>query len=203
MSNDDEDQDNGNGYAPALDPFSAAIVLIDLALNPKATKAALKKLAQLDKSIGAAEQKLAAVQAQAEQTAAALAERAAELDRREAANERRETEFAASLQEARYNLRGYYDHIAEADRHLRYRILSHANLLHGYNAQLQDLPDWPAIRRLVVGLPDDPPPLEREVAAHPRIDAFSDTFSDPHADRTGLPFLGELTRDVSHKRSSV
>jgi len=33
-----------------------------------------------------------------------------------------------------------------------------------------------------------------------RIDALSDTSDDPHVDRHGAPFLGELTRDVSHKR---
>ena len=33
-----------------------------------------------------------------------------------------------------------------------------------------------------------------------RIDALSDTSDDPHADRQGAPFLGELTRDVFHKR---
>jgi hypothetical protein len=76
-------------------------------------------------------------------------------------------------------------------------------LLHGYNAQLQDLPDWPAIRRLVVGLPDDPPPIEREIVSSPRINVLSDTFSDPRADRHGAPFLGELTRDVSHKRQGA
>jgi hypothetical protein len=70
--------------------------------------------------------------------------------------------------------------------------------LHGYNAQLQQLPDWPAIRRMVAGLPPDPPPLEREMS-RPRIDALSDTFSDPNADRHGNVFLGSLTRDVSHK----
>jgi hypothetical protein len=203
MDDPDDEADgaagNGNGYAaPAVDPFSAALVLIDLALNPKATKVALKKLVQLDKDIGIAEQKLAAVTAQVEQKHAALTERGAELDRREAAITERETEFEASLHEARDNLRGYYNGIAEADRHLRYRILAHADLLHGYNSRLQDLPDWPAIRRLVVGLPDDPPPLERDVS-HPRIDVFSDTSNDPHADRHGNVFLGSLSRDVSHK----
>jgi hypothetical protein len=48
-------------------------------------------------------------------------------------------------------------------------------------------------------LPDDPPALEREVAAHPRLDVFSDTSADPHADRHGNAFLGTLSRDVSHK----
>ena len=41
---------------------------------------------------------------------------------------------------------------------------------------------------------------EPDVAPTMRIDALSDTRDDPHADRQGAPFLGELTRDVSHKR---
>jgi hypothetical protein len=76
--------------------------------------------------------------------------------------------------------------------------MSSADLLGGYNPQLQDLPSWDVLKRLVVGLPDDPPPLERDVASHPRIDA-SDMFFDPHADRHGNAFLGTLSRDVSHK----
>jgi hypothetical protein len=75
--------------------------------------------------------------------------------------------------------------------------MAHADLLSGYNPQLQDLPSWAVLRRLVVGLPDDPPPLERE-AAPPRIDA-SETFFDPRADRHGNAFLGTLSRDVSHR----
>jgi hypothetical protein len=202
MNHDCEDDHEGDddGYAPAADPVLIAFTLIDLALNPKAAKAGLKQLVKLDKSIAAAEQKLAALTAQAEQTQAALAARAAELDQRERAITERENEFTASIEEARAHLRGYYDSVAEADRHLRYRVLNHADLLHGYNSQLQQLPDWPAIRRLVVGLPPDPPPLEREVAAHPRIDVFSDVSNDPGADRHGAPFLGELTRDVSHHK---
>jgi len=52
-------------------------------------------------------------------------------------------------------------------------------------------------------LPDDPPPIEREVVSHPRIDIFSDTSDDPRADRQGAPFLGELTRDTAHKRRAT
>jgi hypothetical protein len=204
MSDDAEvdDGEDGNSHdysALAVNPVLIAFTLIELALNPKAAKAGLKQLVKLDKDIGVAERKLAGLEARAADTAAALAEREAELAAREAEIERRESSFEASLHEARDHLRGYYDSIAEADRHLRYRILSHADLLHGYNAQLQDLPDWPAIRRLVVGLPEDPSPLEREVAAHPRIDVLSDTFSDPNSDRHGNVFLGTLSRDVSHK----
>jgi hypothetical protein len=44
---------------------------------------------------------------------------------------------------------------------------------------------------------------ELDAAPAMRIDALSDTHDDPHADRQGAPFLGELTRDVSHKRPRV
>jgi hypothetical protein len=193
--------DQGNGIASFLELLAEAIIAArDLALSAKIKPAEIKKRAKFERGFVDIQAKCAALTAHAEETKATLDERAAELDRREAANERRETEFAASIEEARDHLRGFYDHIAEADRHLRYRVLSHANLLHGYNAQLQDLPDWPAIRRQVVGLPDDPPPIEREIASSPRIDGLSDIFSDPHADRHGNVFLGTLSRDVSHKR---
>ena len=192
------DDDNHIGDIESVAELDRVIALAKFAVNAKNIELRARALAKLNRHIREGETKLVAVTAAMEQKHAALTEHEAAIAAREAANERRETESAASLQEARDNLRRFYDHIAEADRHLRYRILSHANLLHGYNAQLQDLPDWPAIRRLVVGLPDDPPPLEREVAA-PRIDAMSDMFSDPRADRHGNVFLGTLSRDVSHK----
>jgi hypothetical protein len=168
-------------------------------VKPATYAAAVKKLRKVGRDILAAEQKLAALTTQAEQTNAELVVRVAAADERDRAITQREDEFAASLAEARDELRSYYDSIAEADRHLRYRILNHAGLLSGFNPELQDLPSWGQLKRLVVGLPDDPPPIERDVAAHPRID-LSDTFSDPNADRHGAPFLGELTRDVSHHK---
>ena len=184
------------------DPFVLAIGLCQIAANAKTIEPALKRLRRLRRDIEKAEQKLAAVTAEVEQKQTELAARAAAADERDRALDARATEFAASLQEARDNLRGYYDSIAEADRHIRYRILSHADLLGGYNPQLQDLPTWDVLKRLVVGLLDDPPPLEREVVSHPRIDALSDTFDDPNADRHGNVFLSTLTRSVSHKVTS-
>jgi len=44
---------------------------------------------------------------------------------------------------------------------------------------------------------------ESDAAPTMRIDALSDTYDDPHADRQGAPFLGELTRNVSHKRGAA
>jgi hypothetical protein len=181
------------------DPFALAIGLCQVAANAKAIEPALKKLRKLGRDIAKAEQKLAAVTAQAEQTKAELAAREAAINERERALDTRETAFASELTDARDELHNYYRHVEEEDKRLRYRVLSHADLLGGYNPQLQDLPTWPQIRRLVVGLPDDPPPLEREIAPHPRIDAFADVCSDPGADRHGGQFLGTLTRDVSHR----
>jgi hypothetical protein len=200
MSDNNDTNDTAAANHSMPDPFVLAIGLCQIAANAKTIEPALKKLRKLGRDIEKAEQKLAAVTGQAEQKQTELAALAAAIDERERAITQREDEFAASLQEARDNLAGYYDSIAEADRHIRYRILSHADLLHGYNAQLQDLPSWDVLKRLVVGLPDDPPPLEREVISHPRIDALSDTFADPYADRHGNVFLGTLSRDVSHKQ---
>ena len=194
---DDRDGDH-NHDAPIADPVLIALQLCQLAANPKTIAAAVKKLRRLDRQYADTEAKLAALTAQAVAIETALTQRAAELAARAAETERRTTEFENSLHEARDHLRAYYDRITEVDRHLRWRVLNHADLLHGYNAQLQQLPDWPVIRRMVAGLPPDPPPLEREVS-HPRIDAMSDTFSDPNADRHGNVFLGTLSRDVSHK----
>jgi hypothetical protein len=206
IDHDDEDDGeagNGHDYSPVdeIDLFGAAIALCQVAQRAKTIEAALKRLRKIGRDTLVAEQKLAGLEARAADTAAALAEREAELAARASEIERRETELAASIEEARDNLRAYYDRITEVDRHLRWRVLNHADLLHGYNAQLQDLPDWPVIRRMVAGLPPDPPPLERDVA-HPRIDALSDTFSDPNADRHGNVFLGTLTRSTSHKVTS-
>jgi hypothetical protein len=194
----DDDTAAANHSMP--DPFVLAIELCRVAANAKTIEPALKRLRKLGHDIAKAQQKLAAITAQAEQKQTELAARAAAADERERALDARATEFESSLQEARDHLRGYYDSIAEADRHIRYRILSHADLLAGYNPQLQDLPSWDVLKRLVVGLPDDPPPLERDVA-RPPID-LSDTFSDPNADRHGNAFLGTLTRSTEHKRGA-
>jgi septal ring factor EnvC (AmiA/AmiB activator) len=180
------------------DPFVLAISLCQIAANAKSVEPALKRLRKLGRDIAKAEQKLAAVTAQVEQTKAELAARAAALDERASALDARASEFESSLETARGELHQYYNSIAEADRHLRYRILASADLLSGYNPQLQDLPSWDVLKRLVVGLPDDPPAIERDVS-YPRIDVFSDTSNDPNADRHGNAFLGTLSRDVSHR----
>jgi septal ring factor EnvC (AmiA/AmiB activator) len=196
--NADTDDNTAAANHSMPDPFVLAISLCQIATSAKAIEPALKRLRKLGHDIEKAERKLAAVTAQAEQTQARIAEREAAADERDRALDARATEFESSLETARAELHAYYNSIAEADRHLRYRILASADLLSGYNPQLQDLPSWDVLKRLVAGLPDDPPPLERDVS-HPRIDAFADVCSDPGADRHGNVFLGTLSRDVSHR----
>jgi hypothetical protein len=181
MDPDDEADgaDDGEVETEALppDPFLTAIALCQIAERAKPISAALKRLRKVGRDIVAAEARLAAVTAQVEQKQAALTERESAIAAREVALEGRESELAVSAQEARDNLRGYYNSIAEADRHIRYRILSHADLLHGYNAQLQDLPSWEQLKRMVVGLPDDlPAPAPQAVTREVTLDWTGNVF---------------------------
>jgi len=155
-NNIDDTDDTADDYSMP-DPFSLAIELCKVAAKPATYAAAVKKLRKVGRDIAAAEQKLAALTARTEQTEAALAEHEAELAARSAEIERRESLFEASLAEARDHLRAYYDSLAATDRRIRYRILSSADLLHGFNERLQDLPDWPAIKQMIPGLPADLP----------------------------------------------
>jgi septal ring factor EnvC (AmiA/AmiB activator) len=200
MTDDNDTNDNTAANHSMPDPFVLAISLCQIATSAKATEPALKRLRKLGHDIAKAEQKLAAVTAQAEQTNAELAARVAAADERDRALDARQTAFESELQDARDNLRGYYNQLTEADRRLRFHILASADLLHGYNERLQTLPDWQQIRNMVPNMPPDPPSVERE-GLEPgfRIDALSDTFSDPHADRHGNAFLNTLTRDVAHR----
>jgi hypothetical protein len=175
----DADHGDGNGYAePVMDPFTVAIALCQVAQRAKAVEGALKRLRKIGRDTLVAERKLAAVEARAADTATALAEREAELDRREAAIARRETELEASLREAQDHLRQYHNNLAQQDRRIRYRILSSADLLHGYNERLQELPDWPAIKQMIPGLPPDLPaaPAPEVVARETREDWTGHTF---------------------------
>jgi hypothetical protein len=180
----------------AVDRIADAICRI--ALSPKAIPPARKKLDKLERKQAAIAKDNAEREAALDARDAELAQRAAALDERARALDARAVEFESSLQEARDELHNHHRHVEQEDKRLRHRVMAHADLLSGYNPQLQDLPSWDVLKRLVVGLPDDPPPLERDVASHPRIDA-SDTFFDPHADRHGNAFLGTLSPDVSHK----
>jgi hypothetical protein len=158
IDQDDEHDDTAADTGmPAADPVLIAFTLIDLALNPKAAKAGLKQLVKLNKDIGIAEEKFVNLQNQAAEIETALTQRAAELAAREAAITKREDEHAAAIEEARDHLRQYHNNLAQEDRRIRYRIMASANLLHGFNERLQELPDWPAIKQMIPGLPDDLP----------------------------------------------
>src|SRR6516225_8542898 len=133
MNIDDEidDGEAGNGHdhaAPVADPVLIALQLCTIA-NNKTLAAAVKKLDRLDRKYADTQDKLASLTAQAAELETVLTQRAAELDARAVELERRETEFAASIEEARNNLAQYHDNLAQEDKRLRYRILSHANLL--------------------------------------------------------------------------
>ena len=194
---DDETEDTEDYSPPAPDRFADAIALCQIAKN-KTIATALKKLRRVNRQIADAEAKVIAVQDQVEQKEAALAAREAKLDARDTAITRRENEFAASAQDVRDELREHHNRIEQAHRQLVYRLMSTAGILGNWNENLQDLPTWEQLRRQIADLPPDPPTLKQTDAV--RIDALSDTSDDPHVDRHGAPFLGELTRDVSHKR---
>jgi len=179
---DNDEIDDADDERVSVDPVAAALALTDLlaefskayklVTTDKAKAARLRAVAKLDRRAAAAEQKFAAITAQAEQVQAALDARAAALDERERAITQRESSFEASLHEAHDSLRQYHDNLAQEDKRIRYRILSYADLLHGYNAQLQSLPDWPAIKQLVPDLPADLPaaPVAEIVSENVRED---------------------------------
>jgi len=162
MSIDDDDNiddtaaDTEDFSAPAADPVLIAIEWCRIAKN-KTLEAAIRKLAKLKRQYADTQAKLAAVQAQAAELEAALAARAAALDEAQRVLDARTVEFEASLAEAHATLRAYYDQLADTDQRIRCRILSSANLLHGFNERLQDLPTWQQIKQLVPNLPDDLP----------------------------------------------
>jgi hypothetical protein len=194
IDQDDDEQIDGveehteDFSAPALvDPVAAAIALTDLVAEfskayklvttDKAKAARLRAVAKLDRQAAdavavrdEARAEAAAIVAKIECDTNALAERERAFDAREAA-------FEASLREAHESLRQYHDNLAQEDRRIRYRILSHANLLHGFNERLQDLPDWRQIKQMVPDLPADPatPPAE-VVSRETREDWTGHTF---------------------------
>jgi len=151
----DDDTDTAANHSVA-DPFTVALALCQIAANAKTIEPALKRLRKLGRDIEKAEQKLAAVTAQAEQTNAELAARAAAIDERDRELDTRAAEFEASVREAQATLRASHDNLSEVDRRIRFRILSSADLLRGFNEQLQDLPTWQQIKQMVPGLPADP-----------------------------------------------
>jgi septal ring factor EnvC (AmiA/AmiB activator) len=176
----DYDDDTESLPAPApVDRFADALALLTTMRNAKEIEVALKRLRRLERDIAAAEAKLAAVTTKAEQTAAALAEREAASDARAAALDTREAEVEDQIREAHDHLRAYHSEIRQADRSLRYRVLASADLLHGYNPTLQELPDWPEIQR-TIGLSVDPPlapPADHQEVRNVRHDWAGSVFS--------------------------
>jgi hypothetical protein len=147
--------------ANAVDRIADAICRI--ALSPKAIPLARKKLDKLEREQAAIAKENAESEAALDAREAEIAQCAAELAARSAEIERRKTELETSLREAHEHLRQYYDNLAQEDRRIRYRILSSANLLHGYIAQLQPLPSWDTIGRMIPDLPTDLPAPAAEV----------------------------------------
>jgi hypothetical protein len=201
MSDDDTDNtDDTEDYSTtAADPVLIALQLCTIA-NNKTLAAAVRKLCKLDRQYAETEAKCAALAAQAQQTATALDARAAELAAREAAITKREDEFAVSAQDVRDELRAYHNHLEQTQRVLAHRILATSGI--SWNENLQAPPTWQQLRQMVPELPPDPPGLSQPAAPALPIDALSDTFADPNADRHGLPFVpgSTLTRSLDHKR---
>jgi hypothetical protein len=167
MSNDqDDDEQTETLPAPVpYDRFADAIELCRIFRKAGTTEAALIKARKAERKEAAAEQRTAALTAQAEQREAELAQRAAELAEGERALEIARGDFETSLAEAHATLRASHDNLSDVDRRLRYRILTHAGLLAGFNEELQTLPNWQQIKQLVPNLPDDLPAPPAEVVS--------------------------------------
>jgi septal ring factor EnvC (AmiA/AmiB activator) len=163
MTDDDTDHADDTGgtdhghSALSADPVLVALQLCAIASKPARTAAAIRKLAKLDRQYADTQAKVATLAAQAEQINASLAQREAAIDERERALDEREIGFENTLTDARGELREQHARLADMDRRIRWRVLNSADLLAGFNEQLQDLPDWPQIKQMVPGLPDDPP----------------------------------------------
>ena len=198
---DDDTNDTEDISTPALDRITAAMALVDfvtelhdLAINGKAYKAGLKKLRKLEKEIAVLERNIAAATTRAAEIVA-----------------KAEAEVQTIRQEANERLASA--ETAEQDLAFRERKIS---ILENAWRGLGEGPDvWSGLRspefsplqkaRMAAGQqPGRDPDVygfsQPDAAPAMRIDALSDTSDDPHADRQGAPFLGELTRNVSHKR---
>jgi hypothetical protein len=196
---DDEIDDSADTAADysAPDPVLLALELCRIASSPKTTATAIKRLRRLGRDIDAAEQKLAAVQAEAagilEAAQAEVKTIHDEAQRRldaaaTAENELVEREQKIARLEAAWRLLGEPQDVLSGFRSPEATPLAKARRAHGFP---------PARDPDILGFsePDAVPAMP--------IDALSDTHDDPHADRQGTPFLGELTRDVLHKRGAA
>ena len=192
MSEDDDDtddieEDTAEYSAPAADPVLIALELCKLA-NNKTAAAALKKLRRLDRQYADTQAKVAALAAQAEQRNAALVQREAELAARERALDEREASFASQATEVRDELHGHHARLEQTNRQLVHRILSCSGLLAEWNPNLQPLPSWQQLRRMIADLPDDLP-------AAPTAEVVSENVREDWAGSVFMP-ASSLTRTV-------
>jgi hypothetical protein len=207
MADDDIDNTDDTGPPMMVDPVAAAIALTNLAdqlyrlhrsaINSKANRARLRALAKLNRQIADAEAKLAAIEAdagaivtKAENAVKAIHDEAQRrLDAVESAEQELvEREQKIARLEAAWRFIGEPADVMSGFRSPEFSPLQKARLAHGH-------PPGKDPAQFLFSEPDAAPAM--------RIDAMSDTSDDPNADRHGAPFLGELTRDVSHKRRSA
>jgi hypothetical protein len=201
MSIDDDTEDLST---PALDSITAAMALCDLsarfydmAVNNKVYKAALKKLRRLQRDIAAAEQKLSRLQPEAAGIVEAAQAQAVAIH-----DEARQRLDAAGVAEQEVAERE--QKIARLEAAWRY-FREPDDVISGFRS-----PEFSPLQkaRLAAGQPPGKDPdrfllSEPDAAPALPIDLLSDTSDDPRSDRQGAPFIGELTRDVSHKRKSA
>ena len=201
MSDCDDTEDLST---PALDHINAALALCDLAaelhdlaINHKVYKGRLRQRAKLERGIEAAAQKLSRLQTEAAgiveaaqaHAAAIHGEAQQRLEAVESAEQDlRERERRIQILEAAWRGLGEGPDVWSGLRSPEYSPLQKARMAAG--RELGKDPD-------IYGF------SQPAVAPAMRIDALSDTSDDPRADRQGAPFLGELTRDVTHKRKSA
>jgi len=205
-NHDDEDDidDIDDMEASAMvDPVAAAIALSDLAdklyklyslaTNSKANKARLRAFAKLNRQIADAEAKRVAIEADA---AAIVAKVESEVKAiREDAQRR--LDAAAAAEQELVQRAAKIARLESAWRNLG----EPADVMSGFRS-----PEFSSLQkaRMAHGRPPgkdvDVLGLSQHAEPDLRIDIVSDTHNDAHADRHGAPFLGELTRDISHHK---
>jgi len=194
---DEDDGDQGNGYAPAADPVLIALQLCQLA-NNKTIATAIKKLRRLDRQFAEAQAKLADVErqaaelvAKAERDVAAIRDEAQRrLDAAATAEqelEQREQKIARL--ESAWRFIGEPADVMSGFRAAEYSPLQKARMAHGQPAG-KDVD--------VLGLSQHAEP----VAA---IDALiKRDVGDERSDHLGNAFApSSLTRSTEHKRGAA
>jgi hypothetical protein len=197
MNDNDHDDDGDQGGSEiflVLEHFADAIIALrDLVLNAKVKPAALKKLARLNRQYADVQAKFANVEADAAQIVAkAQADVAAIHEQAQ-----RRLEAAATAEDELVQREAKIARLENSWRNLG----EPADVMSGFRS-----PEFSPLQkaRLAHGRPPgkDVDVLGLSAQAEPdlHIDIVSDTHDDPHADRHGASFLGELTRDVSHHK---